>query len=162
MDYKNKKILFSNDETIPNYKEDLMKDLKEKFEVVHHISSGIPLKKNRSLYFKILRELEKNGIAKKLYFKEIEKYCKNIMEDKEDYYDYFFVVAGAEYSSQFLKKIRELNKNITCIIFLWDKLETTSLKKSVFDFDKVYTFDKEDAKKYGFQFASNFFMNKLK
>ncbi len=159
MNYKNKRILFSNDETIPNYKEDLMEYLKEKFGVVDHISSGIPLKKERSIYFKLLRELAKKGLAKKLYFKEIEKYCQKVLGNKKDYFDYFFVVAGAEFSSEFLKKLREINKGIKCIIFLWDKLETTSLRKSVFGFDKVYTFDKEDAERYGFNFLHSFFIN---
>lgn len=156
MNYKNKKILFSNDETIPNYKEDLIEYLREKFEVVDHIGSGIPLKRDRSIYFKILRELEKKGVGKSLYSKSIKKYCEKILGSKRDYYDYFFVVAGAEFSCDFLKKLREFNSGIKCIIFLWDKLDTTSLRKSVFDFDKVYTFDKEDAEKYEFEFLRDY------
>ncbi len=55
MNYKDKKILFSTDLSITGYKETLENYLLKKFKLVDFIESGIPLKKDRNIYFKSLR-----------------------------------------------------------------------------------------------------------
>ena len=158
---KDKNSLFSTD-GIAGFKDNIETVLKEIFHHVSYIEGDIPEKKERSIYFKILREANR-----KLDFKFIKKLFNNLQADYQDrlldklnlHYDYFFVVAGREFSSSFIQKLRKRNPGIICILFLWDKFENTSLKFSAHEFDHVFTFDKEDAEKYNFIFRPSFFID---
>lgn len=158
---KDKNILFSTD-GIDGFKDNIEIALKEIFYQVSYIEGDTPEKKERSIYFKILREA-----SRKLDFKFIKNSFTNLQKDYQDRlldklnlrYNYFFVVAGREFSSLFIQKLRERNPGIICILFLWDKLENTSLKYSAHEFDHVFTFDREDAEKYNFIFRPSFFID---
>lgn len=161
MNFKNQNILFSVD-GIYGYKESLEKELNEKFKKVYYIENYMPVKK--SIGFKILREFN-NSLKNKFFGKFIkdifdekcrEYYLKNIINFPEKI-DYFLVVAGREFSKEFIKDLKIKNKGIKCIIFLWDKLEYTSLKNSIEEFDYIFSFDRDDCEKYGFIFRPIFY-----
>lgn len=155
---KNKNILFSTD-GILGYKENVEEILKEKFNIVEYIGNYFPLKSERTLYFKILREIaKKSKIAKEMYKKYVEKYYCNMLDKyKNIKFDYFLVVAGQEFSKEFIQELKRRNTKIKCILFLWDKLEYTTLANSVDEFDYIFSFDPDDCKKYGFIFRPIFY-----
>ncbi len=156
-------ILFSVD-GILGYKENIEKILKEKFNVVEYIGNYFPTKSERTIYFKILREIsKKNKIAEKYYKKYVEKYfCKLLDKYKEIKFDYFLVVAGQEFSKEFIQELKKRNPKIKCILYLWDKFEYTTLRNSAEEFDYIFSFDSEDCRKYGFYFRPSFYLDEVK
>lgn len=159
---KNKNILFSTD-GILGYKENVEEVLKEKFNIVEYIGNYFPLKSERTLYFKVLREIaKKSKIANRMYKKYVEKYYCNMLDKyKNIKFDYFLVVAGQEFSKEFIQELKRKNTKIKCILFLWDKLEYTTLANSVDEFDYIFSFDPDDCKKYGFIFRPSFYLDIL-
>lgn len=159
---KDKNILFSTD-GILGYKEDVEKTLKEKFKTVEYIGNYFPQKSERTLYFKILREgSKKSNAIKKIYIKYIENYyCQLLDNYKNIGFDYFLVVAGQEFSKEFIQELKRRNPGIKCILYLWDKFEYTTLQKSAEEFDYIFSFDPEDCKKYDFYFRTSFYLNKI-
>lgn len=156
---KDKNILFSTD-GILGYKEDVEKTLKEKFKTVEYIGNYFPQKSERTLYFKILREgSKKSNVIKKIYIKYIENYyCQLLDNYKNIRFDYFLVVAGQEFSKEFIQELKRRNPGIKCILYLWDKFEYTTLQKSAEEFDYIFSFDPEDCKKYSFYFRPIFYI----
>ena len=158
---KSKNILFSVD-GIPGFKESVEKVLNKKFNIVNYIENDLPTKKERSLKFKILREISRlsnSNVFKKEHLKIINDYQDNVLNKLSSEFDYFIVVAGREFSKSFIKKLKEKNKNIICILFLWDKFENTSLRHAADDYDYIFTFDRQDSIKYGFIFRPSFFID---
>ena len=158
--FKNKNILFSTD-GILGYKENVEKELREIFNVVDYIESDLPNKNERTFLFKVLRELsKKNKVIEKYYKEYIRKYSSFLLNSyKNIKFDYFFVVAGREFSKEFIQELKKRNENIKCILFLWDKLEYTTLRNSVDEFNYVFSFDPDDCKKYGFVFRPIFYID---
>lgn len=155
---KNKNILFSVDGII-GYREEIEEVLKKKFKIVKYIDHYIPPREKRSIFFKILREFSKRFKSSFIhkYFNSIVRdyYMKHILNFTEKI-DYFFVIAGREFSKEFIQDLKKKNPGIVCIIFLWDKLEYTTLRNSIEEFDYVFSFDPEDCKKYNFIFRPSF------
>jgi hypothetical protein len=56
----------------------------------------------------------------------------------------------------FLKK---QNPDFYSILFLWDSFEKYNWKKEIRYFNKVYTFDREDSKKYQIEYKPNFYVS---
>lgn len=156
---KNKNILFSTD-NILGYRESVEEELKKKFNIVEYIETELPPKEERTIYFKVLRELGKKiKIIERQYKKIIRKYSCQQLEKYKETFDYFLVVAGREFSPEFIQELKNKNKNIKCILYLWDKFEYTTLKNSAEEFDYIFSFDPEDCKKYGFIFRPIFYIN---
>lgn len=158
---KSKNILFSVD-GIPRFKESIEKSLNEKFNIVTYIENDLPTKKERSLKFKILREAIRLPIfinLKKEYLNITSKYQDNLLNNLAPKFDYFIVIAGCEFSKSFIKKLKEKNKNIKCILFLWDRFAETSLRNAADEFDYIFTFDRKDSIKYGFIFRPSFYID---
>lgn len=158
---RRKNILFSTD-GILGYKENIEKELKEIFNVVEYIESDLPNKNERTFLFKVLREISKKSRVIEKYYKEYVKEYSNFLLNsyKNIKFDYFFVVAGREFSKEFIQELKKRNENIKCILFLWDKFEYTTLKKSANEFDYIFSFDPDDCKKYGFIFRASFYLDK--
>ena len=159
---KDKRIIFSCD-GIVGYKESLEKVLKKEFLECFYLEEDMLPKEKRNLQFKILREINKKlpniYFLEKNFKKILKKHYDAILENYGNEIDYFFVVAGREFSLEFLEELKKRNPKIKCILFLWDKYETTSLKKNSNKFDYIFTFDKNDAKKYNFIFQPSFYID---
>lgn len=161
MNLKNKNILFSCD-GIDGFKENISNVLLTHFNHAEHINNDTPDKNERTLSFKVLRELNRKfklQSIKKSFNSKVDAHHNKIIANLDYEYDYFFVVAGQEFSSGFIRKLRIKNPDIKCILFLWDKFENTSLKNSAPEFDYIFTFDREDSKKHGFIFRPSFFLD---
>lgn len=92
---------------------------------------------------KILNRLNFKAAIKK----SIEYHYSNIIQKSASVnYDYLFVVAPETMTTDFIKEIKENNKKIKTVLYLWDSIKN---KKNAFDlighFDKVLTFDKTDS-----------------
>ncbi|MDY2980770.1 MAG: hypothetical protein SOR81_04080 [Fusobacterium sp.] len=159
-DEKLKKVLFSTD-GILGYKESIQKELEKRFEYVKYIEKDIHQDCKKDIFYKILREISKKlndkNFLKKLFKKYQQKYIDKLMDNFSEKFDYFFVVAGQEFSKEFINELRKRNPKIKCIFFLWDSLELTALKNSAFEYDYIFSFDKEDCQKYNFYFRESFY-----
>lgn len=75
--------------------------------------------------------------------------------------DTFFVMENLSFSKWFVKKLKSSNPDLRCILFLWDKFSTQQPR--YFDylplFDKVYTFDRDDAKRYNISYFPDFYID---
>lgn len=92
---------------------------------------------------KILNRINFKAVIKK----SIDYHYSNIiMQAASVNYDYLFVVAPETMTTDFIKEIKETNKKIKTVLYLWDSIKN---KKNAFDlieyFDKVFTFDKTDS-----------------
>lgn len=155
-----KNILFSCDGII-GYKEELEKEMKKRFEIVQYIEE-FPIKEERNLYFKLLRELNKKNCFKSYYNEYIKKYQERLLKKyKKDTFDYFFIVAGKIFSIEFIKELKKYNSRLKIILFLWDKLEYTELKSMIKECDYIFSFEKQDCIKYSFIFRPSFYLRKL-
>ena len=159
--YKNKRILFSTD-GILGYKDSVEKELKNRFGYVKYIEKDIDQSCKKDIIYKMLREiskkLNKNNVLKQLFKKYQNKYIEKLFEKLNEKFDYFLVVAGQEFSIEFIKKLKEKNPDIVTILFLWDTLEETALKNSAFQYDYIFSFDPEDCKKHNFIFRPIFYI----
>ena len=159
----NKNILFSVDDML-GYKENIEEVLKKKFNVAEYIEGYFPLKSERTLFFKLLREFSKrNKIIRRYYQKYIERYYCNLLDQyKGIKFDYFLVVAGREFSKEFIQELKKRNPNIKCILFVWDRFKYTTLRNSAEEFDYIFSFDQKDCEKYGFYFRPSFYLDEIK
>lgn len=57
-----------------------------------------------------------------------------------------------------IRKLRNRNKNIKTILYLWDSTNKFSCLKTTELFDRVYTFDHDDSKKHNWDYIPNFFI----
>lgn len=159
-----KNIIFSI-QKINGFKENIERELKNKFEKVKYIESERLSSNERSIYLKIIR-----GISSKLNNKTIQTYYETLVEknykrwiaDSKEICDYFFVISGGSFSIDFLKALRSKNPGIKLILFLWDTLESTEFIETYKEYDYIFTYDREDVKKYNFIFRTSFYLEELK
>lgn len=155
---KSKNILFSVD-GIPGFKESVEKVLNKKFNIVNYIENDLPTKEERNLKFKILREINRfSNLAflRNQYLNIINSHQDNLLNNLAPKFDYFIVIAGREFSKSFIRKLKEKNKNIKCILFLWDRFSDTSLRHAADEFDYIFTFDRKDSLEHDFIFRPSF------
>ena len=103
-----------------------------------------------SIIDKCLIRVNRNILKKKIdnYF------YKNIYQKmKENKYDYVFVILGQSFNSKMFNDLKELNPNAKFILYLWDAVRNfPHIEDLATAFDKVFTFDNEDAVKYNYEF----------
>ena len=86
-----------------------------------------------------------------------EQFKKEIADLK---FDVFLVIENTSFKKSFMAYLRKQNPNIKTIWFLWDtfKVQQKYHKDYIGLFDKVYSFDREDAYKYGLSYYPNFYV----
>lgn len=96
----------------------------------------------------------------KLIRKYIDKYHKKIIEQTvNNRYDFVFIIKAEAISSDSLQKLKALHKEAKFVLYMWDNFDNfadgpTKIKF----FDRVLTFDKDDAIKYNLQFRPLFYI----
>ena len=63
-----------------------------------------------------------------------------------DYYDVFFCINGVSFHPWLLKHLKGRNPQIKCSLYLWDSCKYYNFLRYIDCFDKIFTFDIEDAK----------------
>lgn len=100
---------------------------------------------------------------KSLIKKKIYEYYKNIYSfilNKK--YDFVFVVSPETLSYREVAKIKELQTNAQFILYMWDSFENKNSFNTIELFDKVFSFDSRDAKKYNLRFLPLFYTKEYK
>lgn len=90
-------------------------------------------------------------------------YIKKLKKNKNLKYDYIFVINGQTISKRVLSYLKETQANGKFILYLWDSiLNRPNIVKNFTFFEKVYTFDEEDSRKYGIKFRPLFYLDNFK
>lgn len=94
-----------------------------------------------------------------LYQKKIDIYYQNIIKNiKNQRYDYFLLIKGEVVPVFFLQFLRKNNPNIIFIYYTYDSFNNNPNGLGILKFfDKKFTFDREDSKKFNLKFRPLFF-----
>lgn len=97
-------------------------------------------------------------VRKSFYNRTIKKYYQGILKDSFcQNLDFLFVVKGEVVPVFFLKEIKRINPSCKFIYYTWDSFANNkNALKILSHFDKKYTFDFEDSKKYNLDFQPLF------
>lgn len=102
------------------------------------------------------------------YIKPLQKfvthrYYKKHLNASEKKYDYVLVIRGFSLSEEILTMIKaEAAENCRYVLYLWDSIKRVQNPLLIAHmFDKVYTFDHEDAKIYGWEYHPTFYIDAL-
>ncbi|AOC95295.1 hypothetical protein BB050_02179 [Flavobacterium anhuiense] len=109
---------------------------------------------SNSFYSKAVIRMKKD-----FYKKTINRYFNAIIDKiKDNQYDYFLLIKGESTPSFFLNFLKKNNPNIKLIYYTYDSFKNNpnGLENLVY-FDKKFTFDKNDSKKYDLSFRPLFF-----
>lgn len=93
--------------------------------------------------------------------KRRSEWTKKLISEIDGYqFDTFFVVENMPFSLSFFDYLKGKNSNIRSVLFLWDTIRTQQPRYSDFyvKFDTVYSFDRDDAKKYGLKYYPDFYI----
>lgn len=137
------------------YEEEISAELRNRGADVDFVSAS-PFK---SAVLKAITRLKREWVVpflEKYYHTKISSFGK-----KE--YDYIFVIKGEALSENLLISLKEKYNSATFILYLWDSLENNvSLERNIKLFDRCFSFDRFDAKKYGLNYRPLFFGNGFK
>lgn len=77
------------------------------------------------------------------------------------HFDVFLCMPITPFKKSFMTWLRQRNPNIKTILFIWDSVDgIMSYYKDYFPlFDRIYTFDRDDSKKYGFIYQPDFYIS---
>lgn len=90
-----------------------------------------------------------------------KKWTNHFIDEIRDMnFDIFLCIENACFSRYFMTFLRKNNPCIKCVLFLWDTYKTQQggFKDYRFLFDKVYSFDRDDAKKYDIAYYPDFYI----
>ena len=100
----------------------------------------------RSFFFKVF-----NTVSKGLYSKYLNFYHNNKLRKSSKYtYDKVFFLQVHQMSIANLLELKEIHNNSEFILYNWDAITNHDYRQHARYFDKVYTFDYQDANKYGY------------
>lgn len=96
------------------------------------------------------------------FFPQIRYIRKELKQINDLHFDILFAINGQILCPYLLKKLRKKKPSLFSILYLWDAFSKYSFAKEIRLFNKVYTFDKEDAIKYGIEYKPNFYIASFK
>ena len=148
---KNKKILFVS-VSFFNYEIAIVSKLEELGAIVDFYDD----RPSNSLINKGIVRLNKKLISSKInhYYKKILK------EINQENYDYFLLIKGEATPRFFVKELKARLPKLKTIYYTFDSFtEYPHLVSHLNDFDENFTFDRNDAHKYGLHFRPLFFLD---
>lgn len=109
-----------------------------------------------TFFIKAMVRINRNIIASSIY-----RYQKKIVEKtKEIKYDYVLVIRGEVILPLIIEELKELHNNSKFLLYQWDSFTNNKNALGIINyFDKIFTFDKVDSKKYGIEFLPLFYLN---
>jgi hypothetical protein len=143
---KNKKVLF-----IAPHFYDYHLSIKNELE-----SNGASVdyyeERPNTIKYKIYKKL-----SKKLKSIEEKKYFDNILNNIKTEYDIFYLIRGEVISKSFLEKLKNRLPKAKFVMYQWDSVQNNNYIDKIHFFDKVFTFDMIDAKKYKINYLPLFY-----
>lgn len=149
-----KKIIFFSVQTF-----NLEKAIKEKMESFGANVCYYDERPSNSNFTKGIIRLKRS-----LYNKRIEAYYNSILQKtKHQQFDYLFVNRGEVIPEFFLIGFRKSHPHCVFIFYTWDSFTNHSHPTTLLQhFDKKFTFDPEDSKKYSLEFRPLFYLDAFK
>lgn len=101
-------------------------------------------------------------VNKKLVKRKVEKYYQDIFNMiSKSKYDYMLVIKPEAITKEFILKFKENNRDAKVCMYLWDSIENNKAAKENIKFaDKVFSFDRNDCKKFNMIFRPLFYNKK--
>lgn len=98
-------------------------------------------------------------VKKQMLANEIKKYLNKILNFCEHKsYAYVLVINGEVITEEFLKRLRDKQKQAKFVLYMWDSLENFKDSQKLLPyFDFAYSFDQIDAQKYSLKFLPLFY-----
>lgn len=97
--------------------------------------------------------------AKFLMNKKIENYYSDISFQEKDFdADYIFFINMEAANRNCIRILKNVNMNAKFILYMWDSLKNKPIKALLNEFDKVYSFDKDDCINMGMKFRPLFYI----
>lgn len=151
---ENKNIIFFSVQTFNLEKEIILK-LKQFGANVHYFDE----RPSNSNFTKGIIRLKRS-----FYQHKIDSYYKKILKNsREIKYDYLFVNRGEVIPAFFLKDFKTAHPRCEFIFFTWDSFTNHNHPTTILEyFDKKFTFDPDDAKKYKIDFRPLFYLDSYK
>lgn len=148
---KNKRILFLSVRTF-----NLENEIKKKLEEFGAIVDFYDERPNNNKYIKAIIRVRRN-----LYQKRIDNYYKKILSETVGLdYEFLFINRGEVVPEFFLKEFRKAHAHCLFIYYTWDSFQNNNHPiKLLKHFDKKFTFDSDDAIRYGLEFRPLFFLD---
>ena len=136
------------------YEIDILKELRTRYANVDYIADR-PFK---SVLLKALTRIKRRWVVPFL-----DKYYQNKISSFNRDYDFIFVIIGEGLSENLLSGLKERYPSAVLILYMWDSFDNKdSLKRNIKFFDRCFSFDRVDAKKYGFRYRPLFYGNGFK
>lgn len=136
-------------------------DIKIKEELLKLGAKDVYLK-NAEYFFTSLRNLKdfslklflKNPFKRQQWSRDFEKEIKNM------HFDLFLCIENTCFTKKFMQFLRRNNPGIKTVLFLWDTYKTQQGEYKHYRhlFDKTFSFDRDDAKKYGMEYFPDFYI----
>lgn len=107
-----------------------------------------------NIWFRIIQKL-----PKVVFEKYLDSYYQKIVNIKKQY-DYVFIIRAEMIDEKYLNILKLNQKNAEFIMYQWDFVDNLpKLKSQIKYFDKIYTFDANDANTFNFKLKPLFFTN---
>ena len=148
---KNRRILFISVATF-NYEKEIARELENNGAIVDYYDE----RPSNSIWVKGIIRLKRS-----VYQNKINRYYNNILRKIEGIeYHYLFIIKGEVVPSFFIEKFKLKNPKCQLIFYTWDPFSNNRNTDVILKhFNKVFTFDSEDALKYDIHFRPLFYLN---
>lgn len=139
--------------TFYGYYKEIETEIKNRGYKVDVILENFSDKSNMYRFFYVKHDRAKKKFTRKYYINEFAKL--------DNGYDYIVVIRGEALSKELLSILKINNTNAYFVMYQWDSVKNNPISLEIKDyFDVVYTFDKRDAKKYGWIYRPLFYIEK--
>ncbi len=147
------------------YEKDIISELSKKYEVTfidHNVFElGFRGYFGKNIFHKIFRKMTRVlGILNYYNFEKFDNNnVKNIIFHNQNAFDYVFVIRGDYFPSSYYKELKIRNSNAIFILYEWDDVRKLVRHNFFSYFDKLYSYNVLDCKKYEMSY-SPMFVNK--
>ena len=147
---KGKRVLFFFLSTF-NYEVEIQKAMEKEGAIVDAYNE----RPTNNGFARILIRINRN-----LIYKYINNYYDGIIKECQGKkFDYIFFIKGESISKGIIERLRNAHPEAKIIMYYWDSIANNHNARGLLEsFDKVLSFDKNDAKEFGLQFLPLFYI----
>lgn len=147
---KNRNILYIGPKFF-NYEVEIQKTIVELGSLVTFYDE----RPNNTLLVRVLIRLRLSFLIKPLVAKHYRRILKEIAEKT---FDYVLIISPETITTNIMKALKASQKDAYFILYMWDSFSNKNSKDIVGCFDKVLSFDEQDAKQLGLFFLPLFYI----